>query len=73
MRDSRLRPTLAPQTYRRVDRLTKLVGVFLVAVGLEVGGYTVAGVALGAAGTTLALSTVFVDRTTDSTTSTTDE
>lgn len=53
-------PTLAPRTYRLVDRITKLAGVALVAGGLEAGGATATGLALGAAGTALALTTVFI-------------
>lgn len=64
---------LAPPTYRWVDRVTKLAGVAFVAVGLEVGGYTLAGFALGACGAMLAVSTVFVERATDSGRDSTDE
>jgi len=59
------RLALDPVTYRRADRLTKLGGVALVALGLEAGGDTVAGVALGLAGAALAVSTVFVEPATD--------
>ncbi|WP_226013387.1 hypothetical protein [Halomicrobium salinisoli] len=65
MADARQRPVLDPTTYRWVDRLTKLVGVALVAGGLEAGGHTFGGVALGLAGAALAVSTVFVEPATD--------
>lgn len=55
--------SLAPRTYRLVDRATKLGGVVLVAAGLEAGGGTLTGLTLGAAGTALALTTVFVSDT----------
>jgi len=53
---------LPPRAYRWVDRLTKLGGVALVAAGLEAGGATVTGVALGTLGAAFALATVFVTR-----------
>ena len=46
--------------YRWVDRLTKLAGVALVAAGLEVGGATPTGLALGLGGAVIAVSTVFI-------------
>lgn len=52
--------TITPRTYRWLDRTTKLAGVALVAAGLETGGATMAGLTLGAAGTALALTTVFL-------------
>lgn len=55
---------LTPRAYRWVDRLTKLGGVALVAVGFEVGGHTPAGIVLGLCGAMLALSTVFVEPST---------
>lgn len=54
--------TLSARTYRWTDRLTKLGGLALVAAGLDAGGATTAGVALGVLGTALALATVFVTR-----------
>ncbi|NHN49176.1 hypothetical protein G9464_16475 [Halostella sp. JP-L12] len=53
---------LSARTYRHLDRASKLLGVGLVALGLETGGDTVAGAALGAVGVALALTTVFVRR-----------
>ncbi|SFR69269.1 hypothetical protein SAMN04487947_3589 [Halogeometricum rufum] len=53
---------LSARTYRHLDRASKLLGVGLVALGLQTGGDTVAGVALGAVGAVLALTTVFVRR-----------
>lgn len=58
-------PTLAPRTYRWVDRLTKLAGVALVAGGLEAGGDTLPGIALGLGGAALALCTVVVTNAAD--------
>lgn len=51
-------PTLDRRTYRWVDRATKLAGVATVAVALEAGIATGAGIALALAGAALALSTV---------------
>lgn len=48
-------------SYRLLDRLTKLGGVAIVAIGLEVGGSTLIGIALGVVGATLALTTVFIN------------
>ena len=55
------RLALPAETYRRVDRITKLAGVALVAAGLEAGGATAGGIALGLAGAALAVCTVFID------------
>ncbi|WP_436925093.1 hypothetical protein [Halosimplex amylolyticum] len=73
VRDAGGRFALDPRTYRWADRLSKLGGVALVAAGLEVGGGSVVGVALGASGAALALSTVFVERTADPARDDTDE
>lgn len=54
--------TLPARAYRVVDAVTKLAGVGLVAAGLEAGGATPAGLALGACGAALGLTTVFVGR-----------
>ncbi|MFB6354228.1 MAG: hypothetical protein ABEJ92_09095 [Halobacteriales archaeon] len=54
------RPALADPYYRWVDRLTKLAGVALVAGGLEAGGATPTGLALGIGGAAIAVSTVFI-------------
>ncbi|WP_135820585.1 hypothetical protein [Halostella litorea] len=51
---------LSARAYRHLDRASKLLGVGLVAVGLELGGDSLAGVALGAVGAVLALTTVFL-------------
>ncbi|MFB6151623.1 MAG: hypothetical protein ABEJ40_07445 [Haloarculaceae archaeon] len=58
--DSRAFLTLPADTYRQVDRATKLAGVVLVAAGLEVGPATATGLALACCGTVLATATVFV-------------
>ena len=73
MSDAGGRLALAPRTYRWVDRATKLSGVALVAAGLDVGGYTLVGALLGAAGVTLGIGTVFIDQTTDSASNSRDE
>lgn len=64
----RLRPlvTLRPRTYRWVDRLTKLLGVALVAAGLEAGGETATGLVLAALGVAIGLATVCIDANTRS-------
>jgi hypothetical protein len=54
--------TLPARRYRWLDRVTKLLGVALVAGGLELGGGTVAGVLVAALGVGLGLTTVFVHR-----------
>jgi hypothetical protein len=46
--------------YRLVDRASKLGALALVATGLEVGGGTLTGLALAAAGTVLGTLTVFI-------------
>ncbi|ELZ32548.1 hypothetical protein C474_07002 [Halogeometricum pallidum JCM 14848] len=53
---------LPARTYRRLDRASKLIGVALVAVGLETGGDTLAGIALGLLGAAIALTTVVLQR-----------
>jgi hypothetical protein len=55
-------PTLSTRWYRHVDRASKLLGVGLVAAGLDAGGTTVEGLLLGVVGTAVALSTVFIRR-----------
>ncbi|WP_137283284.1 hypothetical protein [Halorussus salinisoli] len=59
------RPLVAvpTRTYRLLDYATKLGGLGLVAVGLEVGGATLPGLALGACGAALGVSTVFIETT----------
>jgi hypothetical protein len=54
--------TMPARRYRWLDRTTKLLGVGLVAVGLELGGGTVEGVVVAALGVGLGLATVFVHR-----------
>jgi hypothetical protein len=51
---------LTPEQYRHLDRASKLLGVGLVALGLDAGGDTVVGLALGVVGAAVALTTVFV-------------
>jgi hypothetical protein len=58
----RFEVALSGRTYRHVDRASKLLGVGLVAVGLDVGGSSATGVALGLLGAAVALTTVFVRR-----------
>lgn len=53
--------TLSARRYRWLDRATKLVGVGLIAGGLEVGGGTAAGIALAAAGVTIGLATTVLE------------
>lgn len=52
---------LSSRRYRWVDRLTKLTGVALIALGLETGGDTLAGIALAALGVAFGLATVLID------------
>ena len=54
--------TLSERTYRHLDIVTKLLGVALIAVGLELGGGSPTGIVLGVAGAAVALTTVFVGR-----------
>ncbi|ADE01622.1 MULTISPECIES: hypothetical protein [Haloferax] len=56
----RRRIELSPRTYRHLDRASKLLGVALVAVGLDAGGDTLVGISLGVLGAGLALTTVFL-------------
>jgi hypothetical protein len=53
-------PRLTERRYRLVDTASKLLGLALVAAGLEVGGSTPAGIALAVAGTASATVTVFL-------------
>ena len=53
--------TLSDRQYRWLDRATKLVGVVLIAAGLEVGGSTPAGIALATIGVACGLTTVLID------------
>lgn len=52
------------QTYRIVDSATKLLGVGLLAGGLELGIVSAPGMALALAGAILGVSTVFVSEDT---------
>jgi hypothetical protein len=52
---------LSASQYRWLDRVTKLLGVALIAAGLEVGGGTTAGIVLAVLGVTIGLLTVLVD------------
>jgi|GEM_PF-327952 len=49
---------LSPDRYRRLDRVTKLAGIALVAVGLELGGSTPEGLATACLGVAVGLLTV---------------
>ncbi|EMA07963.1 hypothetical protein [Haloferax denitrificans] len=51
---------LSPRVYRHLDRASKLLGVALVAAGLDAGGDTLVGISLGVLGAGLALTTVFL-------------
>ncbi|WP_226023838.1 hypothetical protein [Halomicrobium salinisoli] len=62
MSDGSTRVGLPARQYRRLDRLTKLAGVALVAAGLEVGGDTAAGVALATVGVACGLCTVLIEQ-----------
>ena len=53
--------TLSTRQYRWLDRTTKLLGVALIAVGLEVGGDTVAGLLLGGVGVAIGLTSVIIN------------
>jgi len=53
--------TLSVSQYRWLDRVTKLLGVALIAAGLEVGGETTAGIVLAVLGVAIGLLTVLVD------------
>ncbi len=53
---------LDARRYRWLDRASKLVGVALIAAGLEVGGGTATGLVLAALGVTCGLATVVIDR-----------
>lgn len=57
------RLALSQRQYRWLDRVTKLAGVGLIAVGLEVGGDSLSGIVLAALGVTLGLATVFITTT----------
>lgn len=52
--------TLSARRYRWLDRVTKLAGVALVALGLEAGGGTLAGIAYATLGVALGVATVLV-------------
>jgi hypothetical protein len=52
---------LSPRRYRVLDRASKLLGVALVAAGLDAGGGTVVGLALAALGVACGLFTVLID------------
>lgn len=54
-------PTLSERRYRRLDIASKLLGLALVAAGLEVGGSTAAGLLLAVAGTACATVTVILN------------
>ncbi|MFW6435330.1 MAG: hypothetical protein ACOCY1_03020 [Halovenus sp.] len=53
--------SLSPGQYRWLDRVTKLLGVALIAAGLEVGGETTAGIVLAVLGVAIGLLTVLID------------
>ncbi|MFB6183629.1 MAG: hypothetical protein ABEI96_03660 [Haloarculaceae archaeon] len=49
------------RTYRTLDRASKLVGVALLAAGLQAGATTPTGLVLAATGIALGLLTVFIE------------
>ena len=51
---------LTGRQYRWLDRVTKLLGIGLIAGGLDVGGGTPTGILLAAAGVLIGLSTVVI-------------
>jgi hypothetical protein len=51
---------LTERQYRLLDTTSKLVGLGLVAAGLEVGGSTPTGIVLAIAGAACATATVFI-------------
>jgi hypothetical protein len=51
---------LSTRQYRLLDTTSKLVGLGLVATGLDVGGSTPIGLALAVAGAACATATVFI-------------
>ena len=53
--------TLPAGQYRSLDRATKLVGVGLIAGGLNAGGGTTTGLLLAILGVIIGLSTVLID------------
>jgi hypothetical protein len=53
--------SLSGRQYRWLDRASKLLGVALIAAGLEVGGSTPAGIALALLGVACGLTTVLID------------
>jgi hypothetical protein len=53
-------PTLTARQYRLLDTTTKLVGLALVAAGLDAGGATPTGFALAVVGALCATATVFI-------------
>jgi hypothetical protein len=60
--DARRAPlALSPRAYRWLDRASKLLGVALIAAGLEAGGDTALGLALAALGVACGLLTVLID------------
>jgi hypothetical protein len=61
--DSRVNAALSRRQYRWLDRASKLLGVALIAAGLEVGGSTPAGIALALLGVACGLTTVLIDNT----------
>lgn len=53
--------TLTARQYRWLDRVTKLLGIGLIAAGLEVGGDTLTGIVLATVGVAFGLTTVIID------------
>ncbi|WP_146418070.1 hypothetical protein [Haloarcula hispanica] len=51
---------LTERQYRLLDTTSKLVGLVLVAAGLEIGGSTPTGIALAIVGAACATATVFI-------------
>lgn len=61
-KNGRGRLALAPRRYRWLDRMTKLLGVTLIAGGLDAGGGTLTGIALALLGVAFGLSTVIINK-----------
>jgi hypothetical protein len=54
--------TVTERSYRWIDRLSKLLGVALIAIGLDTGGDTLVGIAFAAGGVACGLATIFVSK-----------
>jgi hypothetical protein len=57
-----VRLSLSERQYLWLDRATKLIGVALIAAGLEVGGDTTLGLVLAGLGVAIGFITVIIDK-----------